>query len=214
MKEQKYPAYLENAFTEGFAYTDEDNSIFKFHTTNMGMLKVQDGKIIACDPIVFYEEPPFKDDFPKGSFPVELAIASIDGNDERIGLARIKFSDNAPVKWDCTLCDGQDISTLEPDEYFGYGVDSGTGGFMDTSAATVLLQELSRDADFGEKLVDQLDKNYKDTRSWQMWEKDGANVAMFTSGWGDGLYASYIGYDDNGNICRLVTDFGLLDWDA
>lgn len=213
MKETKYPAYLEDAFTQGFSYTDEDSSVLSFYTVNIGSLNVADGKIIACDPIVFYEEPPFKTDFPKGRFPVELAIARIDNDDERIGLARIKFSDEVPVRWDCTLCDGQDLSALAPDEYFGYGVDSGTGGFMDTSAATVLLRELSRDPEFSDKLVEQMDKNYQDTRSWLLWEQNDANVAMFTSGWGDGLYASYIGHDEKGEICRLVTDFGLMDWE-
>lgn len=37
-------------------------------------------------------------------------------------------------------------------------------------------------------------------------------MAMFSTGWGDGSYASYIGYDAEGQIARLVTDFYLLDW--
>ncbi|WP_432774035.1 DUF4241 domain-containing protein [Brevibacillus gelatini] len=35
---------------------------------------------------------------------------------------------------------------------------------------------------------------------------------MFSSGWGDGSYASYIGYDADGQIVRLLTDFYLVDW--
>jgi hypothetical protein len=34
---------------------------------------------------------------------------------------------------------------------------------------------------------------------------------MFKSGWGDGFYATYIGYDKAGNICRLVTDFVVIE---
>jgi hypothetical protein len=34
---------------------------------------------------------------------------------------------------------------------------------------------------------------------------------MFKSGWGDGFYATYIGYDKSGNICRLVTDFVVIE---
>jgi hypothetical protein len=29
---------------------------------------------------------------------------------------------------------------------------------------------------------------------------------------GDGRYATYVGYDDEGNICRLLSDFALINW--
>ena len=37
------------------------------------------------------------------------------------------------------------------------------------------------------------------------------NVAVFSSGWGDGFYASYWGEDEAGNVLALVTDFGVLE---
>jgi len=56
-----------------------------------------------------------------------------------------------------------------------------------------------------------MEKNYKHTWDWLLWERNDLNVAMLKSGWGDGVYASYIGADINGNICRLVTDFAIID---
>jgi hypothetical protein len=38
------------------------------------------------------------------------------------------------------------------------------------------------------------------------------NLAAFSTGVGDGRYASYIGFDAKGKPCRLVTDFALFDW--
>jgi hypothetical protein len=38
----------------------------------------------------------------------------------------------------------------------------------------------------------------------------GANVVEFSTGWGDGCYASYWGLGDDGEPCCLVTDFGVL----
>jgi hypothetical protein len=38
------------------------------------------------------------------------------------------------------------------------------------------------------------------------------NAVMFHSGWGDGFYASWFGYDANGDVAALVTDFATIDW--
>lgn len=39
-----------------------------------------------------------------------------------------------------------------------------------------------------------------------------ANAIMFHSGWGDGFYASWFGYDADGNVAALVTDLATIDW--
>ncbi len=41
-------------------------------------------------------------------------------------------------------------------------------------------------------------------------EATGANIIAFSSGWGDGCYASYWGYDADGKIACLITDFGVF----
>lgn len=38
------------------------------------------------------------------------------------------------------------------------------------------------------------------------------NIIMFHSGWGDGVYASWFGYDAQGHVAVLVTDFQVIDW--
>jgi hypothetical protein len=38
------------------------------------------------------------------------------------------------------------------------------------------------------------------------------SLACFTTGVGDGLYGTYVGYDKQGQVCRLLTDFGLVRW--
>ena len=207
-----FPSFLEDAFTNGYAATDSDKDKFVFSTVNIGKLNVKEGKIYACDPISLYIEDVFTTEFPKGQFPVELAIATINNDDERTGFARIKFAETKPVKWEYALCEGQDVAELEADEIFGYGVDSGTGSFMDESGYREYDDLYKVDVGLN-TITEAMELSYKDTRSWLLWERNGNNVALFTTGYGDGLYASYIGYDSAGNICRLVTDFGLLDWE-
>jgi hypothetical protein len=207
----KAPAFLETAFNPGFAQKDADGDLLQFSMVDIGRLNIKEGRIYACDPISLYLEEPFDIEFPKGQFPVQLAIAAINNDDERIGLARIKFTDTKPIKWTYALTEGQDVKDLQDDEIFGYDVDSGTGAFMDASGYVEYDSLYKEDLNLS-TISREMRKTYKDTRSWLMWEGKNSNVAIFSSGYGEGLYATYIGFDDYGNICRLVTDFGLLDW--
>lgn len=208
MAEVYIPKLAESAFTKDFTFTDYLKYEFKFHTHDMGKLKVTEGKIIACDPFLYNEDPAFDATFPVGEFPVELAIAKVN-DDERVAFARIKFSDEAPATWQMAIIPGQDLSTLNEGEIFGYPVDAGTGMFIDGTAGKT-LEALMGD-DYGGDMMEEMEKTYKDTWSHLLKEQDGHTIALFSSGWGDGYYASFIGTDANGNICRLVTDFfGLM----
>jgi Protein of unknown function (DUF4241) len=206
----KYPDFLESAFTLGYTNTvDED--LYTFHTISLGLLNSKDGRLIACDPFVLEDELAFTAVFPTGQFPVELAIADIE-TDERVGFARIKFSDAAPVSWEYALLPEQDTKTLEPGDIFGFAVDSGTAAFMDSTGYDVLSKQMDTEEDYDEVLIEMMDEHYKHTHASLLWQSGEANVAMFSSGWGDGIYQCYIGFDAENNICRLVADFGLLDW--
>jgi hypothetical protein len=207
----KVPDFLEEAFNNDYFYLQPANNSYSFYTIDIGLLNIQNGKIIACDPFLYNKDEPFNTVFPIGQFPVELSVAKIN-SDERVGFARIKFSDSVPASWGMAVCDGQNLEDLEPGDVYGYGVDAGTGAFMDASGAKVFFDFLTEEEENYMKLIDEMQKTYKHTCSWLLWQRQGSNVAMFSSGWGDGHYATYIGYDIDNNICRLVTDFGLLDW--
>ncbi len=210
MSQIKAPAFLEDAFTTGFSAKDPDGDALQFTMVDIGRLNVKNGKIYACDPLALYLEEPFTTDFPKGEFPVQVALAHIN-DDERIGFARIKFADTKPVRWEYAVTDGQDVNELEKGEIFGYSVESGTGSFMDTSGYADYDNLYKEDAELS-TVSKQLNETYEDTRAWLMWEGKNSNVAIFSTGYGDGLYATYIGYDTGGNICRLVSDFNMLEW--
>lgn len=201
---------FEKAFTNGFTWKDQENNAYNLQTTEIGKLNIIDGRVIACDPSFYTGDKPFDTVFPKGSFPVELAIAEING-DERVAYARIRFSEKIPMRWVIAVTEDQDASTLTKDQIFGYGVDSGTGCFMDTSAAETFSKYVDDEDPEFQKTIDQMETTYKDTRSWYIWSKGELNVAMFSTGWGDGFYATYIGYDSENNISRLVSDFGLME---
>ena len=209
MSFSEYPAFLEAAFLPGYE-REEEEGLLRFYPAGVGELRVAEGRITAGDPFTYApgEDGAFTVTFPSGRFPVELAVAQI-GEDERIALARIRFSAQVPVRWELALGAGQDPAERGADDIFGYGVDSGTGAFFDAAGGRALAALSDAELD---QLLAEFEENYRHTRSWLLWQRADATVALFSSGEGDGLYASYIGYAAGGVICRLLTDFGLLAW--
>jgi hypothetical protein len=201
---------LEKAFVPGTT-SAVDGATVSFGIQNLGKLKVPTGQLIACDPLVLMGEKPFARKTPTGEYPVEMAIARIKG-DERIAFARIRFSSGQVKKWEMAVTPGQDVSTLKDGDVFGYGVDSGTGSIMDKKAADALQVKMDRDQSYSDRLLAEMKKTYKNTREWALINVGDANAAVFSSGYGDGLYASYWGLDSNGEVVTLVTDFGVVEW--
>jgi hypothetical protein len=100
---------------------------------------------------------------------------------------------------------------------FGYPVDSGTGAFMSPEAARLFGQRLSLagavNIPYIKDLSAQMEANAPNGGAWVAVELDqrkGLNAILFASGYGDGVYSSYWGYDASGQLVCLVTDFGLL----
>jgi hypothetical protein len=173
----------------------------------LGDINLPTGKIIACDAFILHNEP-FVAQFPTGQFPVELAVARLSNGDERVAFARIKFLENTVATWKMATTQEQRIEDLKEGHIFGYGVDSGTGCFLD-EAAYPLYEKANEDF---ESINRKLTETYQHTWTKLLLETEDMSVAIFSSGVGDGLYASYIGYDDTNQIVELITDFYLIPW--
>ncbi|HST59838.1 MAG TPA: DUF4241 domain-containing protein [Longimicrobium sp.] len=205
---------LSAALVEG-TRTTEDGESASLSLHALGNLVLPTGQIVACDPFVMMEDPPYTRGVPPGRYPVLVNVARIN-DDERVAYANLRFSDDPPVRWEMALAPGQDAATLGEDEIFGYGVDSGTGCFIDAAALKLLADRATPENDYSQDLVDLMEKTYVHTWSWMDYVLDpgtGANVIAFSSGWGDGAYPSYWGLDETGAAVCLVTDFGLF-WPA
>ncbi|HEU4453211.1 MAG TPA: DUF4241 domain-containing protein [Longimicrobium sp.] len=179
----------------------------------LGELVLPTGRIVACDPFsVFGEEGPFTRSVAPGRYPVLVNVAAFE-NHERVAYAISRFGERPPVRWEMALLAGQDAGTLGEGEFFGYGVDAGTGCFMDAQVARVLAERSTEENDYNGDLVAAMEKTYVDTWSWLDFVLDpatGANVVAFSSGWGDGSYPSFWGFDETGAVACLVTDFGIF----
>ncbi|MBN2910860.1 DUF4241 domain-containing protein [Polycladomyces sp. WAk] len=181
----------------------------------VGKISLLSGQIVACDPFVSPGTEPFVNKVVPGEYPVVINIVHyLDDDDERIGAAMIKIKESKVVRWEMALKKGQDPNTLEDGEVFGYPVDSGTGCFMDYETALRYKKISQENPLFHEFILEETKNNYADTRDWaDIQIEPSGNIITFSSGLGDGYYASYWGYDDENHICCLVTDFGLYEED-
>jgi hypothetical protein len=178
----------------------------------IGKLKVESGKLIACDPIVLKDAHPFTQTFPVGEFPVQLSIAQFNG-DERVAFSRIVFSGKPVVKWEFALQDGQKPLPIEGETTYGYGVDGGIGLFIDEKSSIAFSGLQKRDESiWDEVFIQEISKNERPTWQYLLYNFGGYNLATFSTGFGDGHYGTYIGFDEEGKPCRLLTDFNLVSW--
>lgn len=189
----------------------------------IGELRISTGALVACDPAL--PEPlPMAEPFPTGAFPVEVVIVTYEPRqsflgrlarglipppqpDRRIALAAIRFSTEPVATWQPAT--EPPAAGKEQGAPYVYGVDSATGCFMDLRAAEravatdgALFEHVTID---GESAADEptwLTMSFR--------EQPHLNIVAFNSGWGDGAYASYIGYTERGDVARVVTDFKVL----
>ena len=200
----------------------------------IGRLILPTGLIVACDPFsMLYEEDVLPFEIPskpqqvnlldagssssplqikEGKYPVTLSVAKIEAvsstgpfTHKKNACVMIQFTQAVPVTLEIALIQGQNAAHLIGSEFFGYGVDSGVGCFMDLEAARLLYQRIDADENYTAKMMT--------NRTWEnavLDESSGLNVMMFMTGMGDGSYASYWGLDDKNNIACLVTDFMIL----
>ena len=179
----------------------------------LGRLVVTSGSIAASDPLVDPTPRPFQQRIPNGSHSVAVAVACYEGGDERVAFARVRLTETSPITWRMATTFGQDTATLRADEYFGYGVDAGTGCFMDPRAGELLSARMDEESEFYNVIIEGMDRTYRHTWSWFDFtpaEGRPENIICFSSGFGDGSYPSFFGFDSQGAVCALVTDFCLF----
>lgn len=169
-----------------------------------GMLTLPSGQLIAFDPLLLAPMP-CKRCVPIGSFPVHLTVATCADSDEaHVAFAAIRFQSNNPVDWQI-----MQINSPEQGLISRYAVTSGTGAFVD--AAT--LPDLT-DAAQAVALIERV-KAVCASRSDSQWHcaslaLNDANLVLYSTGSGDGAYVSYGGYDIDGQLCAVVTDFRVV----
>jgi len=195
--------FYQIAFTHGRS-RQVGASSYHFSVSRAGIVLLPSGFITACDPLVSSERQPFIQSVWPGRYPVDLAITRRDEEkEERIALARIMFTKNAPVVWVKAVAKDMNQERAGSDDEMGYAVSTGTGGFMDAETADLFQLESIADID---RILDDLMANYRPVRNWLEHPVDEYhNVILFTSGFETSSHPSFFAIDAGGDICLLVT---------
>ncbi|RPD49503.1 DUF4241 domain-containing protein [Hymenobacter sediminis] len=205
------PAIFETSFFPG-TQINQDSQQLKLQSRFLGNLPVSSGQIVAADPVSLHSETqPFMTRFPRGRFPVELALARFNG-DERVAFARILFSDAPVVSWEPALLPGQKPLPLRSKEYYGYPVDAGMAFFMDAASIEPLNRYLAGKSASENLMVTSFRLDTSSPSPGFLYGIPPDTVAAFSTGFGDGSYASYVGLDAKHQPCRLLTDFQVISW--
>ena len=192
---------------------------------DIGAVHFPSGTIFACDPLVELEDtPPFIQTIPAGTYPVKICVVPSEKYGDRYACVKVEVSREKPVRYELGMVGKEDLDEeLGEDEYFGFGVDAGMGCVADiqTQAAfkTYWAKRLEEDPDidpYNDLFCDLLEENAKahpkyqgDCGDWLNWTvpDTDCNLPIFASGWGDGYYPVYFGYDAKGEVCAVYVRF-------
>lgn len=181
-----------------------------------GNLILTSGKLVASDPLITSEMPAFTTTFPVGEFPV-LVHKEIESN--CIAYAEIVFSSDEITTWELATSEGQHLTDLEEGEIYGFPVESGMGCLMDFETQenlNLLEQHLFK------RKGDDFTGIYEEFFHEHFFQEEGAvnqyaflkpheekpgNLFAFETGYGEGFYASYIGFDKNNVPVKVVSEF-------
>ena len=206
-------------------FTEKSIGKMGVNTLEIGHVHFSTGTIFACDPLVELEDaPPYIQTVPEGVYPVTICVVPSEEYGDRYACVKVAISDRKPVWYELGMTGNEDLSEeLEEGEFFGFGVDAGMGCIADVQTQKAFQaywrQRLKEDEDidpYNDLFCDLLEESYKENPmyqreggDWVNWTVPGSdcNLLIFASGWGDGVYPCYFGYDQNGSVCGLYILF-------
>ena len=192
---------------------------------DIGTVHFPTGTIFACDPVVELKDAlPFLQSIPVGTYPVKICVVPSEKYGDRYACVKVMVSQKKPVRYELGMVGSEDLGEkLEEGEYFGFGVDAGMGCIADIQTQkafqTYWTKRLEEDEDidpYNDLFCDLLEENakthpkYQESHGdWLNWTVPGTdcNLPVFSSGWGDGYYPVYFGYDAMGEVCAVYVWF-------
>jgi hypothetical protein len=186
-------------------------------TYEVGNIHISSGKIVASDPLISPDYSAFVQEFPKGDFHV---LIHKERESNCIAYSEIVFDkDQLAENWTLALCDDQNLKDLKEGEIFGYLVESGMGSFMDKetqNSLNKLEQQLfhKKGTDFMGIYEEFFHPHFFDEKGaidqfavLKPYDNKEDNIVAFETGYGEGFYATYVGYSKENQVVKLISEF-------
>lgn len=220
---QKVTQKIEGEIIE-FSYSDFNDLKSNKHYDRffVGNLTLTTGQVVCTDPMYRELGLPQNWTVKPGRYPVYLYIGLEDDFEGRVAYAELLIKDEIPSRWEMSLIPEHLLADSFERKMNGmYPVENGLSSFSDYETFKVYSQEIksfysaNKNGNFYNEVLAPLfrkNKNIPKSSRGEDWAdykpKNGnANIIMFGSGLGDGLYARYVGYDKNNNVVKLISDF-------
>ena len=197
----------------------------KLFVLPMGSVHFPTGNILVRDPLVYLHrnEEPYLQKAPVGIFPLETLVAEIEEDHYRYVATRVKFSDERAVVYREALTGNEALEDADGDSFFGFNVDAGLATVVDVKTRDAYCDFedawITENPDkniYDDYFAKEFEKSYaqnprfqRDGGDWINYplERTDLSVPMIQSGFGDGRYPVYFGYDKNGTVCDLVIEY-------
>ncbi len=213
-----------------FSVADDEKDTFRKKDVELkrfsaGQLHLPAGVICASDPLTLLDNAQaIRPSVRPGSYPVYLSIAHMimhwpvvrDSKmsfeptpDRRVAFAMIQFTEKPAANWQPAYFSEQDESEIKDGEVYGYNSYSGKGCFMDKTLAETIRQRYGRDFGYYDEIVSEMNKASNTCLCTNLQFEKASNLIVFSTGFGAGVYSSYFGFAESGELACLVTDFGI-----
>jgi hypothetical protein len=177
-----------------------------------GKLQLLTGRIIATDPILMYDDEGYSESVKPGTYPVYIYVGKTGDRKKQTVAAELRFSNSDIIRWEMALLKGESSKGFAQDEFMGYEVENGLGCFMDESVLEIMDVMSEEELEKFEKSVrHEIRKNECSCADVIIDKKKGSNIIIFASGWNEGTFPTYYGFDKNNKLARLVTDFMVIE---
>ena len=206
-------------------FNEKKIGIMEVDTLEIGEVNLPTGEILACDPLVELGEAKiYIQKTPVGKFPLKIAVVLSEDYGDRYACVKVEFKKNKPVVYELALTGNEEeMDEAKEDEYYGFGVDAGMGCVADKKTQDEyvkywkkLEEEEEVDNPYDDIFEELLEESFKKFPKYQRDCGDWANfiipdsdlnIPVFASGWGDGVYPCYFGYDEKGELCGFYIHF-------
>lgn len=206
-------------------FTEKKIGEMEVDILDIGKVNLPTGEILACDPLVeLGEARTYIQKTPIGKFPVKICVVPSREYGDRYACVKVEFNKNKPVVYELAVTGNEEeMDEAGEDEFYGFGVDAGMGCVADKKSQDEyvkywkkLEEEGNADNPYDDIFEELLEESFKKFPKYQRdcgdWDNfiipdTDLNIPVFASGWGDGYYPCYFGYDEKGELCGFYILF-------
>ena len=195
---------------------------------DMGEIEFPTGDILVRDPLVWLnrDEKAYLTSVPRGKYRIETLVVKLEEDHYRYALSRVRFTESVPKIYYEALKGDENLDDVDGDSIFGFNVDAGLATIVDVATRNAYCDFKDKwyaenpnkniyDDFFTEVFANNAEENPNYQREGGDWinfkiPNSELSIPMIQSGFGDGRYPVYFGYDENGKLCDLVVEYIYL----